>query len=323
MGERRANGGGDVLRDGARAVFGVLGALRDVVGETVGDLIDPGAERASGGSAGPAGPPHSTETPGSPAAPPEPTTSRSLREVPVEGALPLFRHPDWTDRFPWLIQGVTGRGVDGRFDLGMSNGSPIGEALERWRRLQATLDVRAVVHSRQVHGVEVLRHRGGEPGVLVSDGFDGHITDRTDLALTVSVADCVPIYLVDPEQRQIALLHGGWRGVAAGILEAGLAALARMGSRPRDLWMHTGPSICGRCYEVGPEVHEALGRPRPATNTTIDLREVLTERARAAGLRDGRVSRSAHCTRCGDSPFFSHRGGEAGRQMAYLGLRAG
>lgn len=306
MDERPRADGGETLRDGARAVFGILAALRDAVGETVGDIMDPEA-RTGGPSAGPA-------------APGEPATTQRVREQPVDGDVPLFRHDDWVARFPWLVQGITGRGGAPEFDLGLSGDRPVGETLERWRRLQSALGMEALAHARQVHGAEVLRHRGGEPGILVSSGYDGHVTDAPGLGLTVSVADCVPIYLVDPERRQIALLHGGWRGVAAGVLEAGLARLDRMGSGVRTLWMHLGPAICGDCYEVGPEVHEALGLPRPGTNTTVDLRRVLLERARGAGVRPGRTSVSEHCTRCGDSPFFSHRGGDSGRQMAYLGL---
>ena len=237
----------------------------------------------------------------------------------MEGPLPLFRHPDWAVRFPWLVQGTTGRGAGDGFDLGLSGEVPVGEALERWRRLRRALDAHVLAHSRQVHGAELLRHRLAAPGLRISDGYDGHVTEDEGVVLTVSVADCVPISLVAPARRQVALLHGGWRGVAAGILEAGIGSLARMGSTARTLWMHAGPAICGRCYEVGPEVHQALRLPRPDGPEPVDLKQVLVDRAIAAGIRPGRISVSTHCTRCGDGSFFSHRGGDAGRQMAFLG----
>src|SRR5690606_2097555 len=140
--------------------------------------------------------------------------------------------------------------------------------------------------------------------------------------LTVSVADCVPVFLVDERTRAVALLHAGWRGVAAGILTAGIQVLEReAGSEPSDLRVHLGPSICGTCYEVGPEVHEALGLTPPAAPRPVDLRQVLAEQALALGVRAERISRSAYCPRCGDSPFFPHRRGDSGRQSGVLAAR--
>ena len=85
--------------------------------------------------------------------------------------------------------------------------------------------------------------------------------------------------------------------------------------------MHLGPSICGECYEVGPEVFRALGRSAPPGPTPIDLRAILAERARAAGVREESISISTHCTLHGDAPLYSHRGGDHGRQMGFLGIR--
>jgi polyphenol oxidase len=151
---------------------------------------------------------------------------------------------------------------------------------------------------------------------------DGHATSAHGLLLTVSVADCVPVLLVDASRRAVAALHAGWRGVAAGMLESGIAAMAaRAGSRPGDLRVHFGPAICGACYEVGPEVPAALGLGDPGEKVLLDVRGVLVDRALAAGVDVTSITRSAWCTRCGESPFFSHRAGNAERQMAVIGLR--
>lgn len=246
-----------------------------------------------------------------------------MRETPVRDAIaPLFEHPDWNDRFPWLVQGTTGRGEDDPFDLGWFGAVPVGTAMERWRRLRQATGCRTAVHARQVHAATVLRHGVLPPGVLVADDADGHLTREPGLLLTISVADCVPVFLVDPDERVVALLHAGWRGVAADILEAGLRALlsSTLGE-PAGLFMHLGPAICGRCYEVGPEVHGALGLPVPGEAAKVDLRHVLVSRALAAGLDPERITASEHCTRCGEGPFFSHRGGARERQMAFLGIR--
>jgi hypothetical protein len=248
---------------------------------------------------------------------------RIVREERAEGAVPFYVHPEWAGRFPWLVQGTTARGQgDEPFDLRLFGTLPVGTVLERWRALRGATGLPSAVHARQVHGATVAIHSRGAPGLLIIDDLDGHATREAGLLLTVSVADCIPISLVDPVRRAIALLHGGWRGVAAGILERGIATLGALaGSDPGDLHLHLGPAICGACYEVGPEVHAALGVEVPPGPRPIDLRAIAAERAVTAGVAPDRISVSAFCTRCGDSPFFSHRAGCGERQVGLLGIR--
>lgn len=252
-----------------------------------------------------------------PALPALPAGVIRVRETAPPAGLPIHTHQAWPRRFPWLVQGTTGRGELEPFDLGLFGETAVGEALERWRTLRAELGFPRVVHSLQVHGREVLGHEDSTPGLAVAEGFDGHVTDRPGVLLTVSVADCVPISVIDAEARRIALLHGGWRGTARGILAAGLECLD---TSPESLWVHLGPAICGACYEVGPEVHEALGLPRPDQPTPVDVRAVQARQAVAAGVPAGHISVSEHCTRCGNG-FFSHRAGSPARQLGVLGIR--
>jgi YfiH family protein len=180
---------------------------------------------------------------------------------------------------------------------------------------------RCAIHARQLHGAHVLRHDATPSGLFIADGADGHVTARPATLLTVSLADCVPVFIVDPERRAIALLHAGWRGTAAGITERGMAALAaQAGSQPANLLIHLGPAICGECYEVGPEVHEGLGLDVPAGPTPIDLRAVIVRRAANAGVPPDQITVSSHCTRCGDGSFFSHRRDDAQRFLAFLAI---
>jgi hypothetical protein len=147
------------------------------------------------------------------------------------------------------------------------------------------------------------------------------VTAVPHVLLTVGLADCVGVSIVDPVRRAVALLHCGWRGTVAGMLETGVETLReRLDSHPSDLHVHLGPAICGECYEVGPEVHEALGLEVPQGPRPVDLRRVLALRAAAAGAEADRITVSEHCTRCGESPFFSHRGGAVERHQAYLGV---
>jgi len=225
---------------------------------------------------------------------------------------------------PWLYQGTTWPGPDGSFDLGLAGQQPSGSVLDRWWQLRSALGAVGVIHARQVHGARVRVHDVCPEGILLQEGVDGHVTLAPGLALTVSVADCVPVFLVEPERHAVGLLHAGWRGIAEGIVEAGVRAMAGSGiQEPGQLLMHLGPAICGECYEVGPEVFERLKLPTPVRASTVDLRSVVRRRAIDAGLDPGRITTSGHCTRCGPGRFFSHRAGAAGRQVAFIGVRRG
>ena len=236
-----------------------------------------------------------------------------------DGGLARYEIPTWRDELG-IVAGVTAA-RDG-FDLRLDPDQPDDAVTARWaglpRRLGAGLS--GVVVSRQVHGARLGLHREPHDGVRVLDGLDGHVSDAGGLLLAVTVADCVPVYLADPAGGALGLLHAGWRGVAAGVLEAGIERLCELsGTAPCQIVMHCGVSICGACYKVGPEVFEAVvGEPREAP-TGLDLREVLRLRALALGLE--RVTLSPWCSAHDASEFYSHRrsGGRDGRMAAYLG----
>ncbi|MEX0893440.1 MAG: polyphenol oxidase family protein [Gemmatimonadota bacterium] len=246
---------------------------------------------------------------------------QTVAETAEAGAPPLWRHAELAAELPWLVQGTTGRGRDA--DMGLFGALPVGRAMERWHGLRERFGMPRMVHARQVHGTRVLRHEDHTPGLLIQDAADGHHTAAPGILLTVSTADCVPVFLVDEDARAVALLHAGWRGVAGGMLEAGARALAALGGGPEGWRVHFGPAICGPCYEVGPEVHAALGLPEPAAPTPVDLRAYLARKAVALGVPPARVSISTHCTRCDGQHFYSHRGGNPERQISVLGIRPG
>jgi polyphenol oxidase len=224
----------------------------------------------------------------------------------------------WSDELPWLVHGMTGRDAD----MSLFGGSPVGQVVERWTALRDALGCRAIVHARQVHAAGVLIHENVPDGLMVAPDADGHLTGRPGVLLAVSTADCVPILMAAPAARAVALLHAGWRGVAAGILERGIALLREHhGAAAGELHVHFGPAICGECYEVGPEVVAGVGL-ESASPTHVDLRAALAARALDCGVPAARITVSAHCTRHGDSPFYSHRGGCSERQIAVLGIRA-
>jgi YfiH family protein len=245
---------------------------------------------------------------------------QGLDEVPVSGNVRRLELPAWRERYG-VVAGITVRG-DG-FDLGLHSTDPTEAVIDRWHALLADLapQFRGFALGRQVHGTRVTRHDAAIDGWLVQDGIDGHLTAWPGNLLLVTVADCAPVYLLHPPSRTVALLHAGWRGVAAGMLESGVRALATAsGGAVADIVMHCGVSICGACYEVGPEVHQAVRGRRTAGPGPIDLRAELSGRAARLGVRT--VTQSRWCTAHHADRFFSHRrsGGADGRMAAYLGI---
>ena len=252
-----------------------------------------------------------------------PTDAGAVREEATGGEVPRYEVPGWRDRFG-IVAGITARGAEaGRgFDLGLWTDAPVGEVMGRWRAFRhAEPGFGGVVLGNQVHGAAVAWH-DRTAGWLQLEGIDGHATAAAGVLLTVTVADCIPVYLVDPRRRAVALLHAGWRGTAAGILPAGVGLLAeRVGTNPADLVMHVGVGICGACYEVGSEVITGVGLAVDGPGPWhVDLRERLGAQGRALGITA--ISRSAWCSAHDRPRFYSHRAskGADGRMVAYLGL---
>jgi len=125
----------------------------------------------------------------------------------------------------------------------------------------------------------------------------------------------VPVFLAHPSGA-MALLHSGWRGTEARIVEAGIDALAALGCGASELHLHLGPAICGACYEVSPDVHQRLTRRAVSRPTPVDLRSLIAEHAEARGVQ--RITTSRWCTRCDNRRFYSHRAGDAGRQISVM-----
>ena len=172
-------------------------------------------------------------------------------------------------------------------NLGILTGDEPDRVRENRHRLaeRAGLAPEAVAMGWQVHGSELLEWRappadgGGyaEPGAPL-EKVDGHCTDLAGLGLLVLAADCLPVALA--AGGRVAMLHCGWRGLAAGIVERAVAGFAAAPSAV------VGPGIGSCCYEVGPEVLEAFSDLEGvADGRMLDLRYVAERKLSAAGVR--------------------------------------
>ena len=201
--------------------------------------------------------------------------------------------------------------------FGLRGEEPAHVVTERWTRLREELRSGGprLATANQVHGDRVLIHHDCWTGWLRADDADGHSSPSRGTALAVTVADCVPVFIAHPSGAT-ALLHSGWKGTAARIVEHGIRSLTDRGLAASELHVHTGPSICGGCYEVSADVYERLTGRNPGKPTPVDLRALIADHARALGVRN--VSTSSSCTRCNNDRFYSHRAGDAGRQLGVM-----
>ena len=200
-------------------------------------------------------------------------------------------------------------------NLGILTADDQGRVADNRRRLATAVGLRieAVAMGWQVHGTAVRvwdrpPDGGGSavPGAAL-DRVDAHATELLGIGLLVLAADCLPVALAAP--GRVAMVHCGWRGLAAGILDRALAGFADPPAAA------IGPGIGPCCYEVGPEVVDALRAvPGAVHGGRLDLRAVARGRLEAGGVE--RIDDVGLCTSCRADLFFSHRrdGGVTGRQ---------
>ena len=172
------------------------------------------------------------------------------------------------------------------------------------------------LYGRQVHGATVRRATEPPGAARPAVEEDGQATALDDAAALVFVADCLPVTLV--ADGAVAALHGGWRGLAAGVLEEGVAALSDVGAGG-PVRAYLGPAARGCCYEVGEEVHAVFaGYDARRGERNLDLAAIARTRLAAAGV--DAVHDSGLCTMCEPALFFSHRRdhGLTGRQAGVV-----
>ncbi len=211
-------------------------------------------------------------------------------------------------------------------NLGGSTADTPASLAENRRRFYAAagLDPDRVARMHQVHGARVVTVSA--PG-LVGEA-DGLVSATCDLALLVAVADCLPIFLVDVAAGVIGALHVGWRGLLAGVIEAGIEAAGAAGADPGEIAVVMGPAIGACCFEVGPEValrfDQRTHRPGRRGRPHLDLAHAVRLRLAALGVRDNAIRDPEACTRCRTDVYFSARSGEpTGRMVGFIIRREG
>jgi YfiH family protein len=226
------------------------------------------------------------------------------------------RLPGARAAFSTRVGGISEQPFDS-LNLGILTEDEPSAVTENRRRLAGALGLapERIAIGRQVHGAELETHRRGALPCSPPE-VDGHVVVEPGSAGLVFVADCLPVALRGP--GGVAMLHCGWRGLAAGIVARGVDAVGATHAA-------IGPGIGGCCFEVGEEVLDAFSRLGDgiAADRMLDLPEVARRLLQDAGVRE--IKSAGLCTSCEDELFFSHRrdAGRTGRQAGLAWLEPG
>jgi hypothetical protein len=222
-------------------------------------------------------------------------------------------------------------------NLGLHVGDRAADVVANRERAAAAFGVEldAVVFARQVHGAVVARVGEDDAGRgawteddAVADA-DVLVTTTPGLTLAILVADCVPLALVDPVARVLAVVHAGWRGTAAGVVGTALDALRAAGGEAARVRAWVGPGVAAERYQVTDEVREALaGAVRPAAldhgvarpdgpgHWLVDLAAANRQQLRGRGVPVEGISDCGVTT--ADDRFFSDRAARPCGRFALL-----
>jgi polyphenol oxidase len=186
----------------------------------------------------------------------------------------------------------------------------------------------------QVHGSDVVHvTQPWAPGA--GPRADAMVTDRPDIALGIITADCAPILLADTQAGVVAATHAGWRGAVAGVIEATIAALVRLGADPTTIAAGIGPCIRQRSYEVSADLRDAVLAHDRANDRffapgqrnarwQFDLAGYCGARLATAGITH--IDTVDADTAADETRFFSYRrrtlggGGPIGHQISIIAL---
>lgn len=256
-----------------------------------------------------------------------------LLRFPAFSALPGIRHG-----FSTRIGGVS-KNEFAATNLGFDRGDSRENVLENYRRTAEALGVQteSFVCGAQDHNIHIQRVEQAHAGIGIHrprewESVDGLCTNQPGLTLVIYCADCVPLYFVDSTRNAIGLAHAGWKGTAANMAAAMVEKMqAEFGSRPEDLQVAIGPSICKSCFEVDApvaEVFQALPMQAAFVEDTqdgkfhIDLWECNRQYLLAAGVPAERIILGNLCSMCNSDLIFSHRKtrGQRGSNAAFLSL---
>ncbi len=230
-------------------------------------------------------------------------------------SVPFFQFSE-LEAIPGLVHAFTSRQTDRA--CGLESVEDSGEYKTPFLDL-LELSAEQTIQIRQIHSNRVLRRTSVDSKRPEGDGL---VLTKPGLFGVIRTADCLPVLVVDPLRRQLAVVHAGWRGTLGRILGRAIAELAGTGSDSADLIVALGPCIRSCCYEVGAEFPQRFAGEghdveRIFEGRHLDLISANQSQAEEAGV--GRILDSGLCTCCSPESFYSHRRDQDRGRMWALG----
>ncbi|WP_274029589.1 peptidoglycan editing factor PgeF [Streptomyces sp. MMBL 11-1] len=240
------------------------------------------------------------------------------RAEPVTGSA----HFAFTDRW-----GGVSAAPYGELNLGGAVGDdPAAVGANRERAAgRLGLDPARVVWMNQVHGRDVAVVDGPWSADAEIPAVDAVVTARRGLPLAVLTADCTPVLLADPVAGVVGAAHAGRPGLVAGVVPAAVEAMVALGAHPSRITAHTGPAVCGRCYEVPETMRAEVAGAVPGTwsetswgTPAVDVTGGVHAQLAALGVADRHSS--PYCTLESGDHFSYRRDRTTGRLAGYVWL---
>ena len=224
------------------------------------------------------------------------------------------------------------------FNISFKEGDFESRVLQNWHRLAMAfaIPMDQFLTLNQVHGNDIFIIKPFGDYYSASDAlnYDAIVTRRTNLAICIKTADCVPVFIVDRIKKIIAVVHAGWKGTALEITAKVVRLLIeKYDSSPQDILTAIGPSIGQCCFEVDSAAANAFFEHKnneaflfPSARPSkwmLDLAEANRRQILNRGIPEANIDVSDLCTSCRQDLFFSHRGsgGITGRQVNFMMIK--
>jgi polyphenol oxidase len=224
----------------------------------------------------------------------------------------------------------TRQGSEGESPFGMNLSFNVGDVPDRVERNRRAffgslgIELKELAIPGQVHSAQVqLVH---EPGLYKA--CDALVTRTPRVFLCVTVADCLPILMFDPEHLAVAGVHAGWRGTAAEIVRSAVQTMQdHFRTDPRQLVVFIGPGAGSCCYEIGDEVADRIDAQfvvHRGSSSFADLKAANSAQLQSSGVLASNIEVHPSCTISEADRFHSYRRDRdrSGRMMAVVGLSA-
>ena len=184
------------------------------------------------------------------------------------------------------------------------------------------LDPNKIVSPQQVHSSEVKVV--DVPGKIPFT--DAIISTSKSVVLSIQVAACIPLYLADPDNNVIGIVHAGWRGIEKGIVANSINKMITLGADNNRIIAYIGPSIQKCCFEIGPEVAKKFPINFQINSSYdrsfLDLQKLTKNILINNSISYNNIISSNECTKCNSDKYFSYRntGLKSGRMIGIIGL---